>query len=80
MATLRKEVDPIYTIRAIYLILNPQFQALKWYKVLQRTKDQVFEGDIPTISAARSKIREEFYKNKDLKDENEIKIVSSMIL
>uniref|UniRef100_A0A182QDQ7 Complex III assembly factor LYRM7 n=1 Tax=Anopheles farauti TaxID=69004 RepID=A0A182QDQ7_9DIPT len=48
-------------------------EALRWYKILQRTKNEVFSGDFRTISAARQRIREEFIKNKDIKDEAQIK-------
>uniref|UniRef100_A0A1Q3G2X1 Complex III assembly factor LYRM7 n=1 Tax=Culex tarsalis TaxID=7177 RepID=A0A1Q3G2X1_CULTA len=48
-------------------------EALKWYKTLQRTKDQVFVGDKRAIEAARQRIREEFIKNKDLTEEKDIK-------
>uniref|UniRef100_A0A182IVI6 Complex III assembly factor LYRM7 n=2 Tax=Anopheles atroparvus TaxID=41427 RepID=A0A182IVI6_ANOAO len=48
-------------------------EALRWYKILQRTKDEVFAGDFRTITAARQRIREEFIKNKDVTDEKEIK-------
>ncbi|XP_061503092.1 uncharacterized protein LOC1270200 isoform X1 [Anopheles gambiae] len=48
-------------------------EALRWYKILQRTKNEVFSGDFRTISAARQRIREEFVKNKDIKDEKQIK-------
>ncbi|XP_055534378.1 complex III assembly factor LYRM7 [Wyeomyia smithii] len=47
-------------------------EALKWYKTLQRTKNQVFKGDQRTIEAARQRIREEFIKNKDLSSEKDI--------
>ncbi|XP_053688478.1 complex III assembly factor LYRM7 [Sabethes cyaneus] len=48
-------------------------EALKLYKTLQRTKDQVFKGDRRTIEAARQRIREEFVKNKDLQSEKDIR-------
>ncbi|XP_055629663.1 complex III assembly factor LYRM7 [Toxorhynchites rutilus septentrionalis] len=48
-------------------------EVLKWFKILNRGKDQVFAGDQRAIEAARQKIREEFLKNKDLTDEKEIK-------
>ncbi|XP_038121255.1 complex III assembly factor LYRM7 [Culex quinquefasciatus] len=48
-------------------------EALKWYKTLQRTKDQVFAGDQRAIEAARQRIREEYVKNKDLTNEKDIK-------
>ncbi|XP_058125066.1 complex III assembly factor LYRM7 [Anopheles ziemanni] len=47
-------------------------EALRWYKILQRTKNDVFAGDFRTITAARQRIREEFIKNKDITDEKEI--------
>ncbi|EAT32567.1 AAEL015292-PA [Aedes aegypti] len=51
---------------------NLRRETLKWYKTLQRTKDQVFAGDHRTIEAARQRIREEFLKNKDLREEKDI--------
>uniref|UniRef100_A0A2M4C3T6 Complex III assembly factor LYRM7 n=1 Tax=Anopheles marajoara TaxID=58244 RepID=A0A2M4C3T6_9DIPT len=47
-------------------------EALRWYKILQRTKNEVFAGDFRTLTAARQRIREEYIKNKDLTDEKEI--------
>uniref|UniRef100_A0A182LUT1 Complex III assembly factor LYRM7 n=1 Tax=Anopheles culicifacies TaxID=139723 RepID=A0A182LUT1_9DIPT len=55
------------------IAVSNRLQALRWYKILQRTKNEVFSGDFRTISAARQRIREEFIKNKDIKDEQQIK-------
>lgn len=45
---------------------------LHGYKLLLRTARSVFRDDKTTMYQARLKLKEEFFKNKDVNDESEL--------
>eukprot|EP00002_Diphylleia_rotans_P020235 TRINITY_DN3928_c0_g1_i1.p1 TRINITY_DN3928_c0_g1~~TRINITY_DN3928_c0_g1_i1.p1 ORF type:complete len:129 (-),score=40.73 TRINITY_DN3928_c0_g1_i1:120-506(-) len=54
-------------------IVSLRTQALASFKALMRAQQTVFGEDIPRRVAARALIREQFFKKKDAKNEDEIK-------
>ncbi|XP_031952811.1 complex III assembly factor LYRM7 [Corvus moneduloides] len=47
-------------------------QVLKLFKLLHRTRQEVFKNDTKALEAARQKINEEFRNNRDEKSEEKI--------
>uniref|UniRef100_A0A8C3DY61 Complex III assembly factor LYRM7 n=2 Tax=Corvidae TaxID=28725 RepID=A0A8C3DY61_CORMO len=56
------------------------WQVLKLFKLLHRTRQEVFKNDTKALEAARQKINEEFRNNRDEKSEEKINEVFSCFL
>lgn len=55
-----------------YFLLNCDSQVLSAYKELHKARKIVFKNDSVALEAGKYKIREEFRKNANLNDQNEI--------
>ncbi|XP_049770880.1 complex III assembly factor LYRM7 isoform X1 [Schistocerca cancellata] len=61
-------MPPVYQYSKLLGHLFPPCQVLKSFKTLHQARKRVFQGDEVALNAARTKINEEYRKNKHVTD------------